>query len=133
MRRLLSLIFVGLVLCLFGFASSGLAMDEPVAANSGTVKPLIKCSTCGVEFTSQAGLEEHLKAYPEHKAVTVEATKPLIKCATCGVEFTSSAGVEAHVKAHPDHKAIIKCATCGVEFTSGAAYEQHMKTEHPEL
>ena len=133
MRRLLSLIFVGLALSLFGFASSGLAIDEPVSSNSGTVKPLIKCSTCGVEFTSQAGLTEHLKSYPEHKAVTAEATKPLIKCATCGVEFTSAAGVEEHVKAHPDHKAIIKCATCGVEFTSGAAYEQHMKTNHPEL
>jgi hypothetical protein len=36
------------------------------------VKPLIKCSTCGVEFTSQAGLEEHLKAHPEHKAAPVE-------------------------------------------------------------
>jgi DNA-directed RNA polymerase subunit RPC12/RpoP len=133
MRRLLSLISVGLILGLFGFATSGLATDEPVSANSGTVKPLIKCSTCGVEFTSRAGLEEHLKAYPEHKAVTAEATKPLIKCSTCGVEFTSAAGVVEHVKAHPDHKAIIKCSTCGVEFTSGTAYEQHMKTRHPEL
>ncbi len=133
MRRLLSLVMAGLVLCLFSFASSGLAMDEPVSSNSGTVKSLIKCSTCGVEFTSRAGLEEHLKTNPEHKAVTAEATKPLIKCATCGVEFTSTAGVEAHIKAHPDHKAIIKCSTCGTEFTSGAAYEQHMKTYHPEL
>ncbi len=131
MRRLLSLIFAAVVLCLFGFANSGLAADEPVSAGQGTVKPLIKCSTCGVEFTSQAGLEEHLKAFPEHKAVTAETAKPLIKCATCGVEFTSQAGVVDHIKTHPDHKAIIKCATCGVEFTSGAAYEEHMKTQHP--
>jgi uncharacterized C2H2 Zn-finger protein len=133
MRRLLSLVFVGMVVCLFGLASTGLAMDEVVSTNSGTVKPLIKCSTCGVEFTSQAGLEEHLKVNPEHKTVTAEATKPLIKCSTCGVEFTSSAGVEEHVKTHPDHKAIIKCSTCGVEFTSGAAYKHHMETSHPEL
>lgn len=130
MRKLIMLVFSGVVLCLFGFANSGLAVDENVSAGQGTVKPLIKCSTCGVEFTSRAGLETHLKANPEHKAVTAEAAKPLIKCSTCGVEFTSAAGVEAHVNAQPEHHAIIKCATCGVEFTSGATYEQHMKTQH---
>ncbi len=131
MRRLVTLVFAVVVLFLFGFANSGLAADESVTTGQGTVKPLIKCSTCGVEFTSRAGLEEHLKAFPEHKAATSEAAKSLIKCSTCGVEFTSQAGVVEHLKAHPDHKAIIKCSTCGVEFTSGAAYEQHMKTEHP--
>ena len=135
MRRLLSLVAVGLVLCLFGFASSGLAMDEPVATKSEAAKPLIKCSTCGVEFTSQAGLEEHLKAHPEHVAATAKAEKPLIRCSTCGVEFTSSAGVQEHLKVYPTHKVestkpLIKCSTCGVEFTSGALMEEHMKS-HP--
>lgn len=130
MRRLPVIAVIGLLLCFFGFTSTGLAVSEPVAGNTETAKTLIKCSTCGVEFTSQAGMQEHLKANPEHKAATDEVAKPLIKCSTCGVEFTSVAGVEEHVKAHADHKALIKCSTCGVEFTSGAAWEEHMKTRH---
>src|SRR5512143_2880921 len=115
MRRIPVLAVIGLLVCFFGFTSTGLAADEPVAGKTEAAKPLIKCSTCGVEFTSQAGLTEHLKANPEHKAATAEAAKPLIKCSTCGAEFTSAAGVEEHVKANPDHKALIKCSTCGVQ------------------
>jgi DNA-directed RNA polymerase subunit RPC12/RpoP len=128
MRRLPVLAVIGLLLCFFGFTTTGLAVSEPVTGNTETAKPLIKCSTCGVEFTSQAGLVEHLKAHPEHKGATAETAKPLIKCSTCGSEFTSVAGVEDHIKSSPGHKALIKCSTCGVEFTSGAAWEEHMKT-----
>ncbi len=127
MRRFPVLAVIGLVICLVGFSTSGLAAGEPVTGNAETAKPLIKCATCGVEFTSQAGLVEHLKAHPEHVAATAQTTKPLIKCSTCGVEFTSVAGIEEHLKTNPDHKALIKCSTCGVEFTSRAAWEEHMK------
>jgi len=129
MSRLISVLLSGFVALLFGFAPVVMASHEheTVAGKTETVKPLIKCSTCGVEFTSSAGLAEHLKAYPEHKAATVEPAKPLIKCSTCGVEFTSYAGVDEHIKINPEHKALIKCSTCGVEFTSGATMDEHMK------
>ena len=136
MRSLISLIIVGLALSLFSFASAGMATGEPAAGKTEAAKPLIRCSTCGVEFTSSAGIEQHLKAHPEHVRATPKADKPLIRCSTCGVEFTSSAGVEEHVQAYPTHKAestkpLIKCSTCGVEFTSGALMEEHRKS-HPE-
>lgn len=127
MRKLPVLAVIGLVICFLGFTTAGLAVGEPVTGNVETAKPLIKCSTCGVEFTSRVGLVEHLKAHPEHIAATAGTEKPLIKCSTCGTEFTSVAGIEEHLKTHPDHKALIKCSTCGVEFTSGAAWEEHMK------
>ncbi len=135
MRKFLSLVLAGVALCLFTFATSGMAVTEPVPGKTETAKPLIKCSTCGVEFTSSAGIEKHLKVYPEHKVAAAEPAKPLIRCSTCGVEFTSSAAVEEHVQAYPTHKAeptkpLIKCSTCGVEFTSGALMEEHMKTHH---
>ncbi|MRR33609.1 hypothetical protein EG829_02775 [bacterium] len=131
MRRLLALAAFGAALSLFGYAAA-----ETVPAETEAVKPLIKCSTCGVEFTSQAGLTDHVKAHPEHAAAT-ESGKVLIKCSTCGTEFTSQAGVEEHIKSHPGHvmaptsgKGLVKCSTCGVEFTAGAGVEDHLKS-HP--
>jgi len=137
MRRLLALIIYGVSLCLVGYLTIGSSSANDTSVKSEVVKPLIKCSTCGVEFTSQAGLEEHLKAHPEHKAVASD--KPLIRCSTCGVLFTSAAGVADHIKANPSHnvaatgsaKHIIKCSTCGIEFTAPAGMEEHLKT-HPE-
>lgn len=135
MRKLLALVMLGLALSLFVSPVS-----RAVEPTSEVPKPLIKCSTCGVEFTSQVGIEDHLKTHPTHKAATIQAAKPLIKCDTCGVVFTSQAGLEAHLKAYPTHKAatpgetakpLIKCSTCGVEFTSLKELQEHMKA-HPE-
>ncbi len=114
----------------------------PIAAGQ-TAKPLIKCETCGVEFTTIKGLEEHLKAHPEHEVVPItgQESKQLIKCSTCGVEFTSLKTAQEHVKAHPGHKLapipgqsakpLIKCSTCGVEFTTLRGVEEHLEA-HPE-
>ena len=137
MRRLLTLIIYGVSLCLLGYLTIGSSSANDAAVKNEVVKPLIKCSTCGVEFTSQAGREEHLKAHPGHEAARPD--KPLIRCSTCGVVFTSSAEVTDHIKANPAHKVaamgaakhIIKCSTCGTEFTAPAGMEEHMKT-HPE-
>ena len=35
-------------------------------------KPLIKCSTCGVEFTTREEAEEHMKTHPEHQVAPTE-------------------------------------------------------------
>jgi uncharacterized C2H2 Zn-finger protein len=130
MRRLLATLFLMSALALPGLVSTGVPSYADEAA-----KTLIKCDTCGALFTSQAGLEDHLKAHPDHKAAaTPESEKPLIKCGTCGTVFTAQAGLIDHLKAHPDHKAaapIIKCSTCGVEFTSMKETEEHLKT-HPD-
>lgn len=135
MRQLLVVLFLGSALALFGIATTNV---PSLAAE--TTKQLIKCSTCGVEFTSQAEVTDHYKAYPEHtKVAPSEAAKPLIKCSTCGVEFTAQAGLEDHLKAYPTHKGtaagaakpLIKCSTCGVEFTSLKEAEEHTKG-HPE-
>ena len=133
MRQFLAVFFLGSALALFGIVTT---VVPSLAAE--TSKPLIKCSTCGVEFTSQAGMEDHYAAHPEHmKGAPAEAAKPLIKCQTCGVEFTSQAGIEEHLKTHPTHKVagaakpLIKCATCGVEFTTLKEEQEHLKA-HPE-
>ena len=95
MRKLLALIVLGSVLCLYGYAAT-----ETMAQQTESPKQFIKCSTCGAEFTSQAGFGEHEKSHPGH----VADVKPLIKCATCGAEFTSQAGISDHIEANPGHK-----------------------------
>ena len=63
-------------------------------------QPLIKCTTCGVEFTSQVSLKKHLQENPAHKE------GPLVKCSTCGVEFTSPALWKEHLEKQADHQAL---------------------------
>lgn len=146
MRKFVGIVFFGLALAVYGVGMSTTAFADETSTQS---KPLIRCDTCGTTFTSQAGVEDHLRAHPEHKISTQtgpEAAKPLIKCDTCGTTFTSQAGLEDHLKTHPGHKAattatsttpippshpLIKCSTCGVEFTSRAEAEEHIKA-HPE-
>jgi len=99
MRQILAIVFLASALALFGLVTTGVPSLAAEAA-----KPLIKCSTCGVEFTSQAGIEDHYAAHPEHmKAAPAQAAKPLIKCSTCGVEFTTLKQEQEHLKAHPEH------------------------------
>jgi DNA-directed RNA polymerase subunit RPC12/RpoP len=119
MRRFLTAILAGSALVLFCIFTSGvpsLAVESttPKSQTGTTVtggdvaKPLIKCSTCGVEFTTLKEAEEHLKTHPEHKLTSVsgESAKPLIKCSTCGVEFTTIKEAEEHLKTHPQHKLV---------------------------
>jgi uncharacterized C2H2 Zn-finger protein len=97
MRKLLAVILVSTALCLTGCATT----DAP-AQKTESAKQFIKCTTCGAEFTSQAGLNEHLAVHPDHKAAT--DGKALIRCSTCGAEFTSQAGIEEHIQSHPGHQ-----------------------------
>lgn len=131
MRRFLALVLFGSSLALFGCATTNTTPTKSSAA-----KTLIRCSTCGAEFTSSAGITEHLKSHPGHVSASEEATKPLIKCETCGMVFTSQAGIVEHIKAHPGHEAVntallVKCSTCGVEFTSAAGLTDHL-IAHPD-
>ncbi len=77
MRRLIAMVVFASALSLFGCATTETAaptpttQPQPVTATGGS-KPLIKCSTCGVEFTTLQELQEHMKAHPEHKIVPVE-------------------------------------------------------------
>jgi DNA-directed RNA polymerase subunit RPC12/RpoP len=113
MRRLLGLVALGLTLSIGGNVMADQVADEHVKA-----KNLIKCSTCGAEFTSAAGVEDHVRTHPEHKAALPKGT--LIKCSTCGVEFTEHAGVVEVSNAGPGkaesvsgkETILIKCSTC---------------------
>ncbi len=154
MRQKVTVLFLGTAFTLFCVFSSGiLSMANETsapkvetttpAATSEVAKPLIKCETCGVEFTTIKELQEHLKAHPEHKVAPVagQTAQPLIKCSTCGVEFTTLKEAQEHIKTHPEHKLapvpgqstkpLIKCSTCGVEFTTLQAVQEHLKA-HPE-
>jgi DNA-directed RNA polymerase subunit RPC12/RpoP len=97
MRKFLAVILVGSALCFTGCATTSAPAPEAASA-----KQFIKCSTCGAEFTSSAGLNEHLKQHPDHNAAT--DGKALIRCSTCGAEFTSQAGIEEHIQSHPGHQ-----------------------------
>ncbi|WP_249621135.1 C2H2-type zinc finger protein [Desulfuromonas sp. CSMB_57] len=48
---------------------------QPVAAP-------IRCTACGLEFSSGEGLQQHLREHPEHR------TAPLIDCSNCGLDYT---------------------------------------------
>lgn len=108
----------------FGFNTTLMAVDKTEDSRT-----LIKCSTCGVEFTSMSGAEQHVKAHEGHEVAASEY--PLIKCTTCGVEFTSQTSLKEHVQANPDHEGalLIKCSTCGVEFTSPELWKEHLKKQ----
>lgn len=109
------------------FGSTGTLMASPTTDDS---KNLIKCSTCGVEFTSSTATEQHMKGHLGHELTT--PAQPLIKCSTCGVEFTSQVSLKKHVQENKDHKGgpLIKCSTCGVEFTSPDLWKEHLKKHH---
>ena len=117
MRQLLTVFFLGSALALFTISTGVPSLaDETTAPKSevatpvsqgAAAKPLIKCSTCGVEFTTLKEAEEHVKTHPEHKIApmpTGQSAQPLIKCSTCGVEFTTLKEAEEHRKEHPEHK-----------------------------
>jgi len=110
MRRLLALMAFGVTLSVVGYVSA-----EPAAKDAGVVKPVINCSTCGAEFTSSAGIEEHVKSHPGHMMMKSDNEGNLVKCSTCGVEFTSKAGVVDVYRpgiAGASEKPIILCSTC---------------------
>jgi len=110
MRKILALMAFGLSLSFAGYVAA-----EPVSEDAGTVKPVIKCSTCGAEFTSSAGIEDHARSHPRHMMMGMGNEGNLVKCSTCGVEFTSSAGVvDVHRpgKTGASEKPIILCSTC---------------------
>ncbi len=144
MRRLTALVVFSLSLLLTGLAMAETPMPA-VQQGQATVKaatPLVRCSTCGVEFTTLKGLQEHLIAHPGHKIVPTAGgvAAPLVKCSTCGVEFTTISEVQEHLKAHPEHKLVstggvaaplVKCSTCGVEFTNLKEVQEHL-IAHPE-
>lgn len=111
---------------IFGFA--GTLMAAPKTEDSDI---LIKCSTCSMQFTSQAATKQHVKSHPGHE-LTMPA-QPLIKCTTCGFEFTSQVGLKKHLQANPEHKdpQLIKCSTCGVELTAPGLWKEHLK-KHPD-
>lgn len=96
-----------------GFSATLAASTQPADSDI-----LVKCSTCGVEFTAPAATEQHMKAHPGHKLTM--PNENLIKCSTCGAEFTAHVGQKHHPTMHSDHmdKMLIKCSTCGVQFTA---------------
>lgn len=94
MRRLFATLFLITALALPGLISTGVTSYADEAE-----KPLIKCSTCGTVFTAQAGLTDHLKVHPDHRAAS-----PIIKCSTCGTEFTTIKETDEHLKNHQNHK-----------------------------
>ncbi len=120
------LVFTVLVSALAIFDSMGTLMAATTPDDS---KVLIKCSTCGVEFTSSTETEQHMKGHPDHEIHA--PAHPLIKCSTCGVDFTSHVSLKEHLQKNPDHQngPLVKCSTCGVEFTSPGLYKEHLK-EH---
>lgn len=110
MSRFLVLALLASTFVIFGF--NGTLMAAPQTEDASI---LIKCSTCGVDFTSRSASEQHMK---EHVVAT--PTHPLVKCSTCGVDFTSHVSLKEHLQVNPDHQKgpLVKCSTCGVEFTS---------------
>jgi hypothetical protein len=111
MRRLLALLAFGVGLSLVGYVSA-----EPVATDTKMEKPLIKCSSCGAEFTSSAGIVDHVKSHPGHAAWKPEDENLLVRCTSCGVEFTSRVGVVDVYRPDPNKKTsdkpLIICSSC---------------------
>ncbi len=76
MRSLIAIVLFASALSLMGCATTETTAPKPKAEEAVTTgqkaKPLIKCSTCGVEFTTREEAEEHIKTHPEHKLAPME-------------------------------------------------------------
>jgi hypothetical protein len=83
MRQFLTVLFLGSAMTLFGIfttvvpslADEATAPKAEVAApmaEGESTKQLIKCSTCGVEFTTLKESQEHMKTHPEHKLAPIQ-------------------------------------------------------------
>ena len=100
MRRLLTAVVLCMSICLFGYTANAVGDEAPQKASS----PFIKCTTCGQEFTTQQGLQEHYKSHPDHQSTAPPVRRSAaIRCSTCGQEFTVQQGVDAYDSAHPVH------------------------------
>ncbi len=123
--------FIVLAVLLSAFFVYGCQTAPANRAGVEDARVLMKCSTCGMEFTSKAAAIEHMAEHPEHEMANNNA--PLIKCSTCGVVFTSAASLKKHQQENPDHKIapLIRCSTCGMEFTSPDTWKDHLK-KHPD-
>jgi hypothetical protein len=75
-RIIFAVVLFASALSLLGCATTEKAAPTPKADQAETTgqkaKPLIKCSTCGVEFTTREEAEEHIKTHPEHKTAPME-------------------------------------------------------------
>lgn len=146
MRRIITAVALALpmsLFCLHVSAAPALAAQPMAATGKHSPAPLVKCSTCGVEFTTINELQEHLKAHKDHKLepIAQQSAAPLVKCSTCGVEFTALTDAGNHVKTHPGHTLVsqtgqstiplVRCSTCGVEFTTLQEVQKHLQ-EHSE-
>lgn len=126
MTRLLVLALLMSTFFVFGHQATGMANSDNQAANV-----LIKCATCGVEFTTKVAAAQHAADNSNHQMVE-ESGNSVIKCSTCGVEFTSGTDLKQHLQQNPDHQgvALVKCSTCGVEFASPALLKEHSEKYH---
>ena len=71
MRRLIALVMLVSAFSLSGCATTGppapkAADVQPLTAGQ-SAKPLIRCSTCGVEFTTIKDVQKHMIDFPAHK------------------------------------------------------------------
>lgn len=75
-RTLFAIAFCAVAVSFFGCATDERTAPRTKPDQASTTgqkaKPLIKCSTCGVEFTTRENAEEHLKTHPEHQVSPVE-------------------------------------------------------------
>jgi hypothetical protein len=76
MQRLVAIVMFASALSLLGCATTETTapktkVEKPVTTGQ-EAKPIIKCSTCGVEFTTREQAEEHLKTHPGHKLTPME-------------------------------------------------------------
>jgi DNA-directed RNA polymerase subunit RPC12/RpoP len=55
---------------------------EQLTAPAQPVSAPLRCSACGLEFSSAEALQQHLREQPEHR------TAPLIDCSNCGLDYT---------------------------------------------
>ena len=85
------------------------------------VKMLLKCSNCGLKFSSEQDL--HL-----HYLLVHHATKKL-QCKSCDRSFSYKQSLQRHVRSVHTPKRNFKCKDCGVSFLRQYDLNVHFNTE----
>lgn len=93
---------------------------------SHAIEDSFKCEKCELSFSSQEGLDNHIKdSHPIE-----EPPAETYRCEICNKEYTDEAGMMACKRKHPTCHVKVGGRTCGKQFKTKVELLKHKKNDH---